>query len=396
MTDAPLHEVRRAVYRPVREGNALEDTVARLVQTIRLGVVAPGESLPPERELAARYAVSRDTVREAIRELADTGFLVRRRGRYGGTFVADPLPRPADPGVGAARRARGRARAAARARGGRRPRRRRPHPHARGARRALGAPRGRAAAAGETDYRRLDTLLHLTIAEVAGIPSLVALVAENRARVNAWLDTFPLLPRNIEHSNEQHEQIVTAILAGRADAAEAAIARTPRRVGGPAARLPRLSPSRPDCRRQGRYAGGMAGKKRSKKQEPPEFRNVALGDALQTQDMAAVAFALRHGPTVVPLMKAGARDNPLDTGEIWTYRDPKTGDIALLLFSDAAHKPASSAAGRRAAVAGRAARVPRRVRRRDHDRVPRHRRTRTRCRRHRRDHPRARRLTVGG
>ena len=45
MSDAPLREVRRAVYRPVREGNALEDTVARLVQTIRLGVVAPGESL---------------------------------------------------------------------------------------------------------------------------------------------------------------------------------------------------------------------------------------------------------------------------------------------------------------------------------------------------------------
>ena len=47
------------------------------------------------------YAVSRDTVREAIRELADTGFLVRRRGRYGGTFVAIPLPRPAEPQRGA-------------------------------------------------------------------------------------------------------------------------------------------------------------------------------------------------------------------------------------------------------------------------------------------------------
>ena len=113
MTEVPLREVRRAVYRPVREGNALEDTVARLVQTIRLGVVAPGESLPPERELAARYAVSRDTVREAIRELADTGFLVRRRGRYGGTFVADPLPRPAAPRRRSARRARRRARASA-------------------------------------------------------------------------------------------------------------------------------------------------------------------------------------------------------------------------------------------------------------------------------------------
>ncbi|BDV29571.1 dehydrogenase [Microbacterium terricola] len=82
-----------------------------------------------------------------------------------------------------------------------------------------------------------------------------------------------------------------------------------------------------------------SGKKRSKK-EPPEFRNTALSDALQTQDIAAVAFALRHGPTVVPLMNPGDRDNPLDVGEVWTYRDAQ-GQVALLLFSDAAHKPAT-------------------------------------------------------
>ncbi|WP_109209592.1 MULTISPECIES: dehydrogenase [Microbacterium] len=86
----------------------------------------------------------------------------------------------------------------------------------------------------------------------------------------------------------------------------------------------------------------MAGKKRAKKaKEPLEFRNTQLTDALQTQDMAAVAFALRHGPTVVPLMRPGQRDNPLDVGEVWTYRDPNTGDVALLLFSDAANKPAT-------------------------------------------------------
>ncbi len=83
----------------------------------------------------------------------------------------------------------------------------------------------------------------------------------------------------------------------------------------------------------------MAGKKRGKPQ--PEFRNTALSDALQTQDMAAVAFALRHGPTVVPLMRPGAKDNPLDQGEVWTYRDPENGQVALLLFSDALHKPAT-------------------------------------------------------
>lgn len=72
-----------------------------------------------------------------------------------------------------------------------------------------------------------------------------------------------------------------------------------------------------------------------------EFRNIQLADALQTQDIAAVAFALRHGPTVVPLMKPGQRDNPLDVGEVWTFRDPNTGQVALLLFSDAVNKPAT-------------------------------------------------------
>lgn len=70
----------------------------------------------------------------------------------------------------------------------------------------------------------------------------------------------------------------------------------------------------------------------------PEFRNTALSDALQTQDLAAVAFALRHGPTVVPLASAASAS---DADEVWTYRDPQTGGVALLLFSDVAHKPAS-------------------------------------------------------
>jgi DNA-binding FadR family transcriptional regulator len=215
-------EAHRAVYRPVRRSNALEDTVSRLVQTIRIGVVAPGEALPPERGLAEMYGVSRDTVREAIRELSDTGFLVRRRGRYGGTFVADPLPRPTDPAEidpaeiddvlgmrrvlepGAARAAASRTMTAEE-------------------RDALWQRYTATSSASLQDYRRLDSLLHLAIAEAAGIPSLVPLIADSRARVNAWLDAFPLLPRTIEHSEEQHERIITAILAGRPDAADAAM-----------------------------------------------------------------------------------------------------------------------------------------------------------------------------
>jgi DNA-binding FadR family transcriptional regulator len=223
MSDEPgMDRVQRAVYRPVRRANALEDTVSRIVQTVRIGVVAPGEALPPERSLAEMYGVSRDTVREAIRELADTGWLVPRRGRYGGTFVADPLPRPEAPAAvdpieledtlgmrrvieaGAARAAAQRTMTAEE-------------------RDALWQRHTAAAGASLDQYRRLDSLLHLAIAEAAGIPSLVPLVADSRARVNTWLDAFPLLPRTIEHSQEQHDRIVTAILAGRADAADAAM-----------------------------------------------------------------------------------------------------------------------------------------------------------------------------
>ncbi|WP_353807441.1 dehydrogenase [Agromyces sp. SYSU T00194] len=85
----------------------------------------------------------------------------------------------------------------------------------------------------------------------------------------------------------------------------------------------------------------MASKKKRQPARPQEFRSQALAEALERQDMAAVALALRHGNTVVPLLKPGPRDKPLDGGEVWTYRDPNTSEVALLLFSDAANKPAN-------------------------------------------------------
>ncbi|MCA1942501.1 MAG: FCD domain-containing protein, partial [Yonghaparkia sp.] len=79
-------------------------------------------------------------------------------------------------------------------------------------------------AAAADDYRRLDSRLHLTIAELSGSPSLVSLIAENRMAVNRLLDRIPLLAPNIAHSDEQHEHIVWAVLVGDADRAAAAMA----------------------------------------------------------------------------------------------------------------------------------------------------------------------------
>ena len=53
-----------------------------------LAQLAPGEPLPAERALAERFSTSRTTIRQALRELAIEGRLVRIRGR--GTFAAPP------------------------------------------------------------------------------------------------------------------------------------------------------------------------------------------------------------------------------------------------------------------------------------------------------------------
>lgn len=60
---------------------------ARLVrQAIATGILAEGASLPPERDLAADYGVSRITIRKAMAELVEEGLLTRRQGV--GTIVA--------------------------------------------------------------------------------------------------------------------------------------------------------------------------------------------------------------------------------------------------------------------------------------------------------------------
>jgi GntR family transcriptional regulator len=57
-----------------------------ILQSLQAGEWKPGEAIPSEMDLAARYRVSQGTVRKAIDELAAENLVVRRQGK--GTFVA--------------------------------------------------------------------------------------------------------------------------------------------------------------------------------------------------------------------------------------------------------------------------------------------------------------------
>ena len=223
MTGADL----AALLGPVRAGNAFEETVERMLTVIKLGLVARGDRFPPERELAAQLGVSRLTLREAIRALQQAGFVESRRGRFGGTFVTYDHPAP-DPGE--ARRIAledpdrltdaftfrlvvetGAAEVLAQSGGDR-------------GRGVLLARLADLNSATPGDYRRLDTLFHLAIAELTGSSLLTAACTDARMRLNDLLNAIPVLQHNIEHTARQHTAITEAILAGDAVRARRAVA----------------------------------------------------------------------------------------------------------------------------------------------------------------------------
>src|SRR5215831_7549220 len=68
-------------YRPLYL--QIKELLTRSLATLEWG---PGETIPSELELAARFHVSHGTVRKAIDALAADNLLVRRQGK--GTFVA--------------------------------------------------------------------------------------------------------------------------------------------------------------------------------------------------------------------------------------------------------------------------------------------------------------------
>ncbi len=75
------------MYKIVRSSRLYEQIVQQVEESIHKGALKAGDQLPPERELAEQFGVSRTAVREAVKALREKGLVEAYPGR--GTFITD-------------------------------------------------------------------------------------------------------------------------------------------------------------------------------------------------------------------------------------------------------------------------------------------------------------------
>ena len=88
----PATRARSAIFAPLGDEGRAVRVENRLAEAIRSGVLADGERLPSEPELAAMLGVATVTAREALVALRAQGLVTTTRGRGGGSFVTQPAP----------------------------------------------------------------------------------------------------------------------------------------------------------------------------------------------------------------------------------------------------------------------------------------------------------------
>jgi GntR family transcriptional repressor for pyruvate dehydrogenase complex len=76
-------------FKPIRQLRVSEEVAEQLKQSILLGHFKSGDKLPAERDLAEEFKVSRVAIREALRKLENSGFIITRQGATGGAYVTD-------------------------------------------------------------------------------------------------------------------------------------------------------------------------------------------------------------------------------------------------------------------------------------------------------------------
>jgi DNA-binding FadR family transcriptional regulator len=210
----PEDSLATALFKPVQPPTAFEQTVERLATAIKLGFLAPGSQLPPERKLAKQLEISRTTLRQALTALTQSGLVTTARGRSGGTFVADPLPLPPRPRrvfdedelralldlrlaieVGVVIRA---------------------------AERATeedlepldDLTRAMDDAVEFEDYRRADVRFHMGIAEATHSPRLIDAMADVQGQLDEAIEMVPHPAEVLKRSNEQHRALIARMRKG--------------------------------------------------------------------------------------------------------------------------------------------------------------------------------------
>jgi len=209
----------------IRRLTAFDTVRVRIALAVELGLLAPGERLPPTGDIAAALDVGEMTVRRALVSLCKDGVLERRRGRTGGTLVAPNPRRGSVAEVAAYRDAAGEV-------------------HELIDRRVLlecGAAHLAATRAGPAevermrelvegmdrvgswaDFHRLDAQFHLTLAAASGLASAVEGYGATLRELYRYYLPYPL--EYLRESNAEHRALVEAV-AGRDPIAAADVAR---------------------------------------------------------------------------------------------------------------------------------------------------------------------------
>ena len=210
---------------PVVSPAIYELIAERISRQIHLGIYLPGDRLPSERTLAQQLVVSRVTVREALRVLEGKGYIESQRGAGGGPLVLAQHLSPA------------RLRELLREQLER-------FINILDYRLANESASARLAALKRSDehltilaqtiddmrqfqnlpqFRRADSVFHLTIADSTRNPFLRQAVEDGRAAMFLPVDALDFQVM-LDHTTEEHEQILATIADANPAKAEQAMA----------------------------------------------------------------------------------------------------------------------------------------------------------------------------
>ncbi len=78
------------MFKKAKQNRIFQDIVDQVQQAVVTGELAPGEKLPPEREMCTIFNTSRGTLREALRILEQKKLISIKLGAGGGAIVREP------------------------------------------------------------------------------------------------------------------------------------------------------------------------------------------------------------------------------------------------------------------------------------------------------------------